>query len=139
MEKPVRTIVLIYGYAVCLVAIITLLISVPNMVNSMIDLTDPLHAGGYYSPVKQANVASYEIYKMELLSAPQEAGKAGQATYVPDEVTLRAMYETARADRIASATHIARRSIIVFGMLAVISIVIFLFHFRWMRSLSKSS
>ena len=139
MEKPPRTAALIYGYAVCLVAIITLLISIPNMVNSIIDLSDPLYAGGYYSPGKQANLASYEIYKMEILSAPQEATKSGQAAYIPDETTLRVMYEAARADRIALATHIARRTIIVFALLTVISVVIFWIHFRWMRSLARST
>jgi uncharacterized YccA/Bax inhibitor family protein len=128
MEKPPRTVALIYGYAVCLVAIITLLISVPNMVNSIIDLGDPLHAGWYNSQGKQANLASYEIYKMDILSVPQEAGKTGQA-----------VFEAARADRIASATHIARRTIIVFALLTVISVVIFWIHFRWMRSLAKSA
>jgi hypothetical protein len=139
MEKPPRTVALIYGYAVCLVAIITLLISVPNMVNSIIDLGDPLHAGWYNSQGKQANLASYEIYKMDILSVPQEAGKTGQAAYIPDETTLRAMFEAARADRIASATHIARRTIIVFALLTVISVVIFWIHVRWMRSLAKSA
>ena len=139
MEKPTRTVALIYGYAVCLVALITLLISVPNMVNSIIDLSDPLHGGGYYSQEKQPSLASYENYKMDVLSAPQESGRANQAAYVPDDTTLRAMYEAARADRIAAATHIARRTIIVFGLLTVIAILIFLFHFRWLRSLSKAT
>ncbi len=138
MEKPQRTVALIYGYAVCLVAIITLLISVPNVVNSLMDLSDPIHAGNYYSPGKQASLASYEIYKMDILSQPQEGGAAGQTTYVPDEATLKAMYEAARVDKIASAVHIARRSIIVFGLLTLISILIFWFHFRWVRAVSRN-
>ena len=102
------------------------------------DLSDPIHAGNYYSPGKQASLASYEIYKMDILSQPQDAGASGQAAYVPDEATLKAMYEAARADKIASAVHIARRSIIVFGLLTVISILLFWFHFRWVRTTSKN-
>jgi len=137
MEKPTRTVSLIYGYAVCLVTLITLLISVSNVVNSIIDLSDPLHGGVYCTAGKQPSLASYENYKMDVLSAPQEGGKADQAAYVPDEATLRAMYEAARADRIATATHIARRTIIVFGLLTVIAVLLFLIHIRWLRSLSK--
>ena len=138
MEKPHR-IAIIYGYAVCLVAIITLLISVPNMVNSLFDLADPIHSGGYYSPGRQASMASFENYKMDVLSAPLGEGKTGTEAYVPDDQTLRAMYEAARADKIASALHIARRTIVVFGLLTVISVLLFIFHFRWIRALSKTA
>ncbi len=127
-----------YGYAVCLVAIITLLISIPNMVNSIIDLVDPIYAGGYYSPGKQASLASLENYKMDILSAPQAEGKTGQGAYVPDDLTIRAMYEAAKSDKIASAIHIARRTIIVFGLLTLFSAVLFIIHFRWMRTLTKA-
>ena len=44
MEKSFR-VAQIYGYLVCLVAVITFLISITQLVNSMIDLTDPIHAG----------------------------------------------------------------------------------------------
>ncbi|SYZ74511.1 hypothetical protein TRIP_C90139 [Candidatus Zixiibacteriota bacterium] len=138
MEKPHR-IAMIYGYAVCLVAIITLLIAIPNMVNSIIDLGDPIHSGGFYSPAKQPSLASFENYKMDVLSTPQSEGKTGVTAYVPDDQTLRAMYEAARDDKIASALHIARRTIVVFGLLTIISALLFIIHFRWMRTLSKAA
>lgn len=138
MEKSNR-IPMIYGYSVCLVAIITLLISIPNMVNSIIDLFDPIHAGVPYSSRPSASLASFETYKMDILSQSLESNKAAQPGYIPDDQTLRAMFDAAKADRIASAVHIARRTIIVFGLLAVISIVLFIIHFRWMRSISRAT
>ena len=45
MEKDkTQRIQMVYGYAVCLVAVITFLISVTSMVYAVIDLTDPLSA-----------------------------------------------------------------------------------------------
>lgn len=137
MEKP-HKIPQIYGYVVCLVCIITILISVPNIINSLIDLSDPLHAGAWYPAGKDRNMASYELYKVDIL-AEYHGMKADSTAYIPDEATIRAMYEAAREDKIQSATHIARRTVIVFTLLTIIAVVLFVIHFRWMRQISKAA
>jgi len=65
--------------------------------------------------------------------------KADSTAYIPDEATIRAMYEAAREDKIQSATHIARRTVIVFTLLTIIAVVLFVIHFRWMRQISKAA
>ena len=137
MEKP-HKISQIYGYAVCLVCIITILISVPNVITSLIDLSDPMHAGSWYPAGKDRNMASYELYKVDILSEYHGA-KGDSTAYVPDEATILSMFEAAKADKIQSATHIARRTVIVFTILTAIAVVLFIIHFRWMRALAKAA
>ena len=62
MEKS-NKIVQIYGYLVCLVSIITLITSIPTLVVSIIDMSDPLHTGSSYNETK---LTSFENYKMNL-------------------------------------------------------------------------
>jgi len=67
----------IYGYAVCLVAVITFLISSTSLINSVIDFSDPIHSG-YGS----SNLVSYEIYKTETLKSTNVDPAKSQAVYV---------------------------------------------------------
>jgi len=130
MEKQNR-IPQIYGYAVCLVTVVTFLISVTTLMNAVIDLSDPLHADGRFRGAP--SLASFENYKMDVLKSPQ-----AELAYIPDDQTLRAMYESARDDQIQSVKHWALRSIIVSGLLIVLCVVFFGTHWRWMRRLAKA-
>jgi len=84
---------LVYGYAVCLVAVIVFLISMSTLVNAVFDLSDPMHAA-VYSGRDEPSLASFDIYKMEVLGALSEGQEA------PEDQTLQAMYDAARDDRI---------------------------------------
>lgn len=131
MEKQHR-IAHIYGYAVCLVTVITILISVTDLVNAIIDRGDPLHVTEF-SRSGTPSLASFENYKMDVLKSP-----AKESAYVPDEQTLHAMYEAARTDKIQSVQHRTRRSIIVDSLLIALCVVLFGTHWRWMRKLAKT-
>ena len=129
MEKPNRAIQ-VYGYTVCVVAIITFLITASIFVTALIDLGDPLHSGWYNGP----SLASFENYKMDVRKAQQKPGEeATIASYMPDDATLKAMYESAKDEQIQKKTHEATKSMIVSGILIVISILLFLTHWFWMR------
>ncbi len=130
MEKQ-HKIAQIYGYAVCLVTVVTFLISVTSLVNAIIDLSNPLHAERGFRGAP--SLASYENYKMDVLKSPQ-----AELAYVPDDQTLRAMYEAAKDNQIQSVKHRALRSIIVTGLLIVLCVVLFGTHWRWMRKLAKA-
>jgi len=128
MEKQ-NKIQMIYGYAVCLVAVITLLICVTSFVNAIIDLGDPLHAERDFQ--KTPSLASYENYKMDILTSSEK-----ELAFTPDEQTLRAMFESAKADKIQSVKHRTNRDLIVNGLLIVLCIVLFIAHWRWMHKIS---
>jgi hypothetical protein len=129
MEKQNKA-PLIYGYAVCLVTVITFIICVAGMVNAIIDLGDPLHAERDFS--KSPSLASFENYKMDLLTSSEK-----ELSFVPDDETLKAMYESAKDDKLQGVKHRAIRNIMVNGLLIVICIIIFWTHWRWMQKLTR--
>ncbi|MCK4678657.1 MAG: hypothetical protein KAT48_11030 [Bacteroidales bacterium] len=129
MEKKSK-VPLVYGYAVCVAAVITFLISAASLVNAIIDLGDPMHA--VYVPAGSPSLVSFENYKMDILKSPEK-----EQAYVPDDQTLQAMYQAAKDDRIQLANHRSNRSLIVSGMLILICVVLFLTHWKWMQKLSK--
>ena len=133
MEKRYR-IAQIYGYLVCLVAVIATLISLASLVGALIDLSDPLHAGDRGWP----DLTSFEAYKLDVLRStrgePQVPAPAG---YVPDDQTLRTMFEAAKADRIQSVRFRAYRSLAVSGLVIVVCITLFTTHWIWVRKLAR--
>jgi len=136
MEKN-QIIAKIYGYLVCLVAIITFLICITSLVNAIIDRCDPLHAdrNSYGTSV---TLVSFDTYKMDVMKDIKTEGDNTKPTYIPDDKTLHSMYEAARNDKIQSTMHGINRSIMVDSLLIVICLILFGLHWRWMRKLAKS-
>ncbi len=134
MEKEkLQKIQIIYGYAVCLVTVITFLISVTSMVYALMDLTDPINAHRIYG--KDApSLASYENYKIDIIKSLDPKHDVDL-----DDTTLKSMYESAKEDAIAKVKHNAYRTIIVNSLLLLICIVLFTTHFIWMRKISKKA
>jgi hypothetical protein len=135
MEKSQKVGAQIYGYTVCVVAVIAFLISVTTLVNAIIDLQDPIHGAMWFT--QGPSLASYENYKMDILKSLQKGDESSKASYVPDDQTLRAMYEAARTDRIQSVKHQSNKSIIVGSLLIFICLILFVTHWRWVRKLNK--
>ncbi len=123
---------MIYGYAVCLVAVITFIICIAGLVNAVMNLSDPLHAERDYN--KSPSLASFDIYKMDILTSSDK-----EQTFTPDDQTLLAMYEAAKSDKIQSVKHRAIRDIMVNSLLIIICTVLFLTHWLWMRRLNKTN
>lgn len=136
MEKTQKNSTQIYGYTVCVVAVITFLIATVRLVPSAMDLGNPLQGG--YPMFGAPSLASFENYKMDLLKSPQRPGEeAKTATYVPDDETIRAMYEAAKAERIQSVRHQSSRSLVTSSLVILISIVLFVAHWRLARKSVK--
>ena len=132
MEKDkTQRIQMVYGYAVCLVAVITFLISVTSMVYAVIDLTDPLSAYRTYG--KDApSLASFDNYKIDIIKATDPAHELEL-----DDATMTSMYEAAKADAVAKVKHQSIRSLMINGLVMIITIVLFITHWMWMRRLSR--
>ena len=135
MEKSQKVGAQIYGYTVCVVTVIAFLISVTTLVNAIIDLQDPIHGGMWTPP--GPSLASFENYKMDILKSSQKGDDSLKSSYVPDDQTLRAMYEAARTDKIQSVKHQSNKSIIVGSLLIFICAILFVTHWRWVRKLNK--
>jgi hypothetical protein len=136
MEKSQKVGAQIYGYAVCLTAVITFLISVTTLVNAILDLGDPLHAG--WTHPEAPSLASFENYKMDILRSMPASEADGQASYVPDDETLKGMYEAAKDDKILSSRHDATRNVMIGGILMVVCVILFITHWRWMKKITRT-
>ena len=134
MEKNPKTGAQIYGYTVCIVSVITFLICISTLLNAFFDLQDPIHSG--YTPPGSPSLVTYENYKMDILKNLPKSDDA--MSLVPNEQTLRAMYEAARNDKIGSVKSQATRSIIISLILIAICITLFITHWRWIRRMNKS-
>lgn len=133
MEKTLR-VSQIYGYLVCLIAVITFLIAITQLVNSLIDLSDPIHAG--WTSDKAPSLASFQNYKMDVLKSSVTDDESAKTSYVPDDKTLHDMYQAAIDDKIGLERHRALRSIILSSLLVIICLALFVTHWRWMHKLS---
>ena len=111
MEKSTRIVAQVYGYALCLVAVITFLISITALATAIIDLGDPMHSG--YTPQGSPSLASFENYKLDVLRSSQKGTETVAQSYLPTEQTLRSMYEAARNDRVQSSTHQSNKTILI--------------------------
>ncbi|OGF98010.1 MAG: hypothetical protein A3F83_03665 [Candidatus Glassbacteria bacterium RIFCSPLOWO2_12_FULL_58_11] len=131
MEKQ-NKIVQLYGYSVCLVTVITFLISMAALVGTLFDLSDPLHSGRFNG---SPSLASFENYKMDVLKSQKEDKQ--ESAYVPDDQTLHAMYEAAKADRIQQVRLNAHRQLTVNALLILVCIALFTTHWRWMRKVAR--
>ena len=101
-------------------------------------MSDPLHAGGQFTIASTPSLASYENYKMDILKSAKPDDQKTGINYVPDDKTLRSMFEAAKAERIDQANHSSIRSIVVNSLIILISIALFITHWLWMRRLSKT-
>jgi len=60
----------------------------------------------------------------------------GQESYVPDDETLKGMYEAAKNDKIQSSRHNSMRNVMIGGILMVICTILFITHWRWMKKIT---
>jgi hypothetical protein len=120
----------LYGYTVCLVAVVTVLFAIPSIINSLFKLSDPLQAEGSFEPI----LSSFDAYKATWERARGFAGRdEARPVPPPSEAELRQGYEALRADRIASNRYEARRSLVTSTFLLLLALGLFAGHWRWLR------
>lgn len=123
----------LYGYTVCLIAIVVFLASANSFVQSAFEYANPL-SGNPWSYGAGQVLTSFESYK-----ATYDSTLPGQKP--PPAISDREMharYDALRAERIASARFEAVKSMTVSGILTVIAITLFVVHWRWLQSRVKA-
>jgi len=133
MEKAPRLVPTIYGYLVCLISIVVLLVSVSMIVGSLFNLHDPLRANGIYGG---NSLSSLQSYKATLASPVSSAGVA-QPALAQNEV--QAAYDAAKNDQIAAVRFDAFRSVTTGGIMILIAFILFFTHWRWLGRLQKAA
>jgi len=131
-----------YGYAVCLIAVITFLISVLSTVNAAFNLSDPLRAEGFGSMSRDGSLTSFEAYKMThrqqrpvILRTPNSPDVVGGSAQAPEvfDADLRRMFEAEQADQIGNVHFRSMRTLVTSFLMIIIASGLFLMHWRWLR------
>lgn len=133
MERSSR-IAQAYGYAVCLIAVITILISIGQIVNSLFNLSDPLRAEGF----GRSGLTSFSAYKRERVQggpmpAPARSPRADSAVAAPSETELRQMFEDERTDQIGNVRFRSMRTLVTSVLMILVAGGLFFMHWRWLR------
>ena len=102
-------------------AIITFIISLSSLVSALIDRSDPI----YVETFSKVDLSSFEKYKLDVLNSTEQKN-----SYVPDDDTIRQMYEDAKSEKINKVKHQSLRSITVSSLIMIIAIILFAFHWR---------
>lgn len=132
MERPNR-VAQLYGYAVCLIAVIVFLISANSLVENAFTLANPLRGGGNRFGLEPA-ISSFEAYRATATRENRLNPNSGSATVPPPDNVLRARYDVLRADRIDQTRFEAERSLTTSGLLLLLCVVLFVLHWRWLRA-----
>ena len=117
MEKK-RNIIQVYAIIVNVVAVITFIIAATSFIAALIDRSDPLY-GGY----SQIDLSSFEKYKMDVLKSTTK-----EDAFIPSDEEIRGMYDAAKTDRINKVMHESFRTLVVSGVILVVSLLLFGFH-----------
>ena len=130
----------VYGYAVCLIAIVTLLIVGSSFVDAAFDRANPLRSQNYRYGPYEGSLTSFESYRATYQGDRMTRVVAGPDGVVPaqpaDTLTteeLRTRYEMLRAEREASVRYGATQQLVKNGLLILLAIVLFVTHWNWVR------
>jgi hypothetical protein len=129
----------VVGYTVCLIAVIVVLVSVRSIADDFITLANPLQAEyGYGAQSLDSFEAFKATYNEPTNGYVTENGSSPRENPKPSDAELMARYEALRAERISSNIYGAKKSLVLDGLLLVIAVVLFIVHWRWLRTLSPT-
>lgn len=131
----------VYGYAVCLITVIVMLIAIKQVVDAAIDLSDPIRAE---SSRMGRTLTNFEVYKMEARNQAAARAQPGQvppnvapakraADSTSSDAELRLLYDAERETAIGNARFRAVRSLVGNLLLIVLAGVLFGIHWRWLK------
>lgn len=126
-EKPNR-IPQIYGYTVCLIAVVAFLISINGIVDATFTLANPLH-GPYGHGDGLTSFESYEASRVD-----RTVSDRNLPADTTSRETRRRRFEALRSDRIDANRLQAWRRLVGSGLTMLIAIALFAWHWSWLRT-----
>ena len=130
----------VYGYAVCFITVVVMLIAIKQVVDAAFDLSDPIRAdGGGYGRMGRP-ITNFELYKMEARrqgptrNGPEPAMVKVAADSMASDAELKRMYDAEREATIDNARFRAIRSLVGNLLLIVLAGVLFGIHWRWLKA-----
>ena len=143
MDRMNSRIAQVYGYAVCFITVIVILISIKSVVDAVIDLSDPIRAesGGYGRSGR--SLGNFELYKLDARREPRPpmtvAGPPKAQADSLSDTELRRLYEAEREQAIGNVRFRAMRTLIGSGLLILVALILFVVHWRWLRTRDVAS
>lgn len=129
----------LYGYTVCLIALIWALSSVIAIVENALSLSAP-ELRGVYAYGWEPSVSSFEAFRTTYdrarqVSAPNPS--EAKLDTIP-EPELQRRFAALRADRVLRVQFEARRNLIVKSLSLLLAAALFAFHWRWLKRVTAS-
>ena len=141
----------VYGYAVCFITVIVMLISVKQVIDAAFDLGNPIRAenGGFGRMGR--TITNFDLYKADaknqrgtrpdMALGPAPDAQPGKATPAGtkaagdtlSDTELRRLYDAEREEVVATVRYRATRSLVGNLLLMVVAGALFAIHWRWLK------
>jgi hypothetical protein len=133
VERPER-VPQLYGYTVCLIALVWGLTSAISIVDDVLSLSAP-ELRGVSDFGWEPSVSSFEAFRATYDRARRMTAdpRDTQQLEVVPEAELRRRFEALRADRVHRARLETRRELVTGTLSLAIAAVLFVWHWRWLR------
>jgi hypothetical protein len=147
MERVNSRVSQAYGYAVCFITVVVMLIAIKSVVDAAFDLSDPIRSndGGFGRMGRP--LTNFDLYKVEARRQTGFRSQSGPVAMGPEggpitplnvaadtsEADLRKMYDAEREAAIGNARFHATRSLVGNLLLIVLAGTLFAVHWRWLR------
>lgn len=129
----------IYGYAVCLTAVIVGLVSINNATEAAFDLGNPTHTRNQWGtdvPPTFEEFLAQERGQIDNTNTPPELSKDSARAVSPlSDEQLKRIYESRRDDLVAVRSFQAKKSLVASLLLLIVCVALFATHWRWLRRL----
>jgi len=132
VDKPNRMAQL-YGYTVCLIALVVALVSVSSILNAVFERANPLQSEMSFGTALTSFEAYKATYRRE--QAMLERGAPARPDTV-SEATLRQQYDALVKDRVATVHYRTTKSLTTSAIFLLIALGLFFSHWRWVRRLN---
>ena len=117
-----------YGYTVCLICVVSGLLSIGNMVGAVFDRAHPLQNEMGFG----ASLASFEAFRATYARERMISPEMNQTPDTASEATLRLRYQGLREDRIAANSYRTTKQLVTGTVMFLIAAVLFLVHWKWL-------
>lgn len=148
MDRLNRFVAQLYGYAVCLITVIVMLISIKGIIDAAFDLSDPVRAQGGAFGRSGRPLTSFELYKMDARRegvrdrgpspSPAPDGHGTTADTISSDADLRRMYEAEREAQIGNTKFQATRSLFSGLLFIILAGALFFIHWRWLKGITSA-
>jgi hypothetical protein len=144
MERP-RLIPQIYGYTVCLVGVITMLIASGGLIDGLFDSGRP-----EMSREVDQSLRTFDTYKQSRIerarayapARPPPPARAVETVAVdeplPPDSVLRVAYQEERKSQIDRARYHGNKQVVTSIFILLLAVGFFLTHWRWLRRLTRA-